>query len=788
MSEEMNSISQEDGEQSIKDRVKKQFEEGILSVMESDQFRNWCRTCGKLYLSNYSFSNAMLTFLQKPDATYVMGYEKWKEFGRQVQQGAKSIKIFAPSFARESFRGGLFRSIKNNLSAQLQKDTKLPYAVYQLGHTKLSFTMQHNGIMGLMVDGKSAYRFASDEECKKYIDRNILGKVPLYFNVVSVFDYSDTLAPEYLWLKSGFNKEDLFYDENGKTVKNRRSEFKIINTQERQAKFQPSLDTAINNQNTEKMESLFFALREISEGKGVPVTIEKIDDPHMSGYFSRSDSRIVISEDLPITEKNAVLFHEMAHADLHGNLEKLQKEMGEAVIDRHMKEVQAEAVAYITANHFGIDTSTSSFAYLASWSKGKDLKDLEKSLDVIYRESKALMKDIENGLNERGLNLQLDPIDSPSMSTEDRTSKCAENASFILSESDNQGRLKKEIFNEIRMLTDPAELDIVREQGTICDSIEAILTKLNQYNNEFQKETDGVKQKHLTALIRSQMYQIRELKANFENLSHDRIELIHDRQKEKNMTIKEQFSAEPFKTLKSFQQQYKGLAPLTDSDLSYISKSKFISSAYSRDIGTNTERYIANILRQSNNANAVKSHNGTFVEINLCENWSDTLIFQEGMVLHPKLANKIIQQAEMQIRNFKVIAEQRGEYYPHSKCDISVFTENGARGINTRIDIGDGSQKDLLNHLEQVCDTKEAKEIFEQFKESIGERGRYKDKVLLPSTDETTIAEKKAAPIDATHPIKEWKQMMKENRQNQGVKDQDVQHDNGQRIDQEHRD
>ena len=44
---------------------------------------------------------------------------------------------------------------------------------------------------------------------------------------------------------------------------------------------------------------------------------------------------------------------------------------------------EAESVAYTVCQHFGIDTSDYSFAYLAGWSQDKELKELKESLQVI---------------------------------------------------------------------------------------------------------------------------------------------------------------------------------------------------------------------------------------------------------------------------------------------------------------------------------------------------------------------------------------------------------------------
>ncbi|MBT9329545.1 ArdC family protein [Paracidobacterium acidisoli] len=45
---------------------------------------------------NYSFGNILEIARQKPDATQVAGFWKWKELGRSVKKGEKGIRILAP--------------------------------------------------------------------------------------------------------------------------------------------------------------------------------------------------------------------------------------------------------------------------------------------------------------------------------------------------------------------------------------------------------------------------------------------------------------------------------------------------------------------------------------------------------------------------------------------------------------------------------------------------------------------------------------------------------------------
>ena len=83
----------------------------------------------------------------------------------------------------------------------------------------------------------------------------------------------------------------------------------------------------------------------------------------------------------------------MAHAKLH-NME-VQKQREDGGQSRSSKEVEAESVAYTVCQHFGIDTSDYSFAYVAGWSKGKEMPELKESLNTIRTAASELITAIE---------------------------------------------------------------------------------------------------------------------------------------------------------------------------------------------------------------------------------------------------------------------------------------------------------------------------------------------------------------------------------------------------------
>ena len=56
---------------------------------------------------------------------------------------------------------------------------------------------------------------------------------------------------------------------------------------------------------------------------------------------------------------------------------------------------EAESVAYVVCQHFGIDTSDYSFAYVASWSRDRELSDLKASFNVIQKTAGSIIDGIE---------------------------------------------------------------------------------------------------------------------------------------------------------------------------------------------------------------------------------------------------------------------------------------------------------------------------------------------------------------------------------------------------------
>lgn len=141
--------------------------------------------------------------------------------------------------------------------------------------------------------------------------------------------------------------------------------------------------------NVENYADLFAAIQAYSE---YPIEFVDIDDG-AKGKCNFLDKKISINNGMSEAQNIKTALHEVSHSELHEpDLDDIDDNI---VLARRTKEVQAESVAFIVANHFGIDTSEYSFEYIAGWSKDKELSDLKESLDTIQKEANSMIQGIQ---------------------------------------------------------------------------------------------------------------------------------------------------------------------------------------------------------------------------------------------------------------------------------------------------------------------------------------------------------------------------------------------------------
>jgi antirestriction protein ArdC len=69
------------------------------AARQSQLFRDYLKTSAAFW--NYSWHNQLLIWKQKPDASYVAGFNNWLKLRRYVRKGEKGIAILAPMFFKD---------------------------------------------------------------------------------------------------------------------------------------------------------------------------------------------------------------------------------------------------------------------------------------------------------------------------------------------------------------------------------------------------------------------------------------------------------------------------------------------------------------------------------------------------------------------------------------------------------------------------------------------------------------------------------------------------------------
>ncbi len=84
------------------DDVLGRLAEGIRRLTTSEAWTAWLRVQSRFHA--YSFGNSVLIGLQRPEATQVAGFHRWKSLGRSVRKGSRGIAILAPVVRRLAVR------------------------------------------------------------------------------------------------------------------------------------------------------------------------------------------------------------------------------------------------------------------------------------------------------------------------------------------------------------------------------------------------------------------------------------------------------------------------------------------------------------------------------------------------------------------------------------------------------------------------------------------------------------------------------------------------------------
>lgn len=268
------------------------------------------------------------------------------------------------------------------------------------------------------------------------------------------------------------------FDADGEPVKEKVEvtirAFKVVKTfdlSQTDGKELPTIGPSELVGNIEGYPKLLQALQEISP---VPVSFELIDGD-AKGFYHLEDKKIVVQDGMSEVQTIKTLLHEMAHQKLHD-----KDNVPEAKdISRNGKEVEAESVAYVVCQHYGINTSDYSFSYVAGWSEGKETPELKASLDKICQTASEFIYQIDQKMEV--LMADKDQVQESAKTSSpfaqelmDKITEGAKDLGFIPVVSETQ---EKTANPELKVVVDKALKDLDKKR-TLSKVKESVKSKL----------------------------------------------------------------------------------------------------------------------------------------------------------------------------------------------------------------------------------------------------------------------------------------------------------------------
>ncbi|MFA5552199.1 MAG: ArdC family protein [Trueperaceae bacterium] len=156
-----------------------------------------------------------------------------------------------------------------------------------------------------------------------------------------------------------------------------------------------------------KLAGLHFRLAMFCASKGVRVSWD-FQHERALGVYRPATKHIAIKPGLSHTQAFKTLCHETAHMLLHTGSER-----------RDSAELEAETTAFLVSHALGIDTSTYSFAYLASWTNS--LEDLIQAGDRASKAANQILEQLQADPDDDAT----DPVAEPSIKPPTNTSPAA---------------------------------------------------------------------------------------------------------------------------------------------------------------------------------------------------------------------------------------------------------------------------------------------------------------------------------------------------------------------------
>lgn len=320
------------------------------------------------HFTKYSPRNTALIHEQWRGANAVATYKQWEVLGKRMGIGPDDV-LGGTNVEYTNDRTGKTRTIKNE---------GLSVRAGQKGHIKLFKAMMDEMIPVLDETGQ---QLKNDKGYPKYKPKK-----------KATAAEEEAIKQGRLEVKS-FPKRDL---KTGKALYETFTVFELSQTNLKPEKYPNIMPNRHYDFDTDKVKTqeVLLGLKDYADCLGV--SIEKVDMmSNVKGQFNKEDQSIQLNDQNTKGEMVGTLIHELAHATLHNPK---FKDCYKEEVPKEVKELEAEMTSYVTAKHFGLDTSEKAIPYMANWTdKLSKLSDdeLDQSMKRVHETTKKMLKAVE---------------------------------------------------------------------------------------------------------------------------------------------------------------------------------------------------------------------------------------------------------------------------------------------------------------------------------------------------------------------------------------------------------
>ena len=377
------------------------IEQGIKELFESEKYMRYLSVMSKFH--RYSVNNTMLIYMQKPEATLVAGFNKWKnQFARHVKKGEHGITIIAPTPYKKKIEE--MKRDPDTHAPILDADGK---AVMEEKEIEIPMFRPVKVFDVSQTDGKPLPELSS----------SLSGTVPHYEAFLEALRRSAPVPIEFEPMAA--NTDGYFSpDQQRIAIREGMSEVQTVSATvheiahsklHNQKKIQIDNDQQYQEVELFEKPALFsngrisrddlpegvycYDLRGSDDDPGSPICVEERVMVNHAGS-------VILTAPLEFPEEGRLYFTDETGLNFNGGMLTLSQFLQEQKKDRRTEEVEAESISYAVCQYFGIQTGENSFGYIASWSKGKELKELRASLETINKTSCELINNIERHYKE----------------------------------------------------------------------------------------------------------------------------------------------------------------------------------------------------------------------------------------------------------------------------------------------------------------------------------------------------------------------------------------------------